>query len=198
MKTYTEYKEMYDNTFAQHRLEMVLNSGDYKGYYLQPPGGGRFNSVLIMFTPEGIVLAGDHAPCRTGLVSNIGYGLDWFSSEKSPDYLCQKFGLERGFVRDHALTYVEEELKTLREASIVNEEAVEEWTELKEKLEADDIDSHDFYTTLRDLNVDAFYEVALGYDPNTMAKLAAIQHRFAACMGDLAKEESKVVEPRNA
>lgn len=54
--------------------------------------GTRTHSLLLLFTPEGIVLVGDlRFTDERGLISQFGYGLDWWTGEMSEDYLCGKF-----------------------------------------------------------------------------------------------------------
>lgn len=82
---------MEDNALKDHTLEQVLDTPNFKAFYLRPPGGGRMMSTLIVFTPEGIVLMGDLTPGHHGNVSALGYGLSWFAGDLSGSYLCEKF-----------------------------------------------------------------------------------------------------------
>lgn len=189
MDTYEELKAQYDRTFAEHRLEMVLNNGDFRGYYLRPKEGGRINSVLILFTPEGIVISGDHAPGRNGMCSNYGYDQAWFSSPKGAGYLAEKFGLQRQWQARLALSY----LDTVDEDEEADDR--EERQELMDNIRTGDAGEHEFYAFLREANVDEWYDVAQGFDPVTLANLTAIQHAFARLMGELAGDKIKEVEP---
>lgn len=56
-------------------------------------------STHLSFLPGHIAIYGDFCPDRNGVISSYRYGLQWFSSDKSPDYLCQKF-LESKFTLD--------------------------------------------------------------------------------------------------
>ena len=197
METYTRLKDQYDRIFSKHRLDMVLNNDPFRAYMLRPPEGGRTNSVMVLFTPEGIVLSGDHAPGINGMVSNIGYGLDWFSDAKGAEYLCEKFGVEKVVVHAYALAFVREQILALETSGTATYRRMQEWEDLLDSIEHE-VDAHDLYSTLRDLDVDEYYDVARGYEPNTMAKLTAIQHRFAELMGDLGKEEAMAVVEKNA
>ncbi len=192
METYEQYKADYDRVFAQHTLELVLNQDPFRAYMLRPAGGGHPNSVMVMFTPEGIVVMGDHAPTRTGIVAS-GYNLKWFSERKNPEYLAGKFDLPEGY--NHALAI--EFMRGRAQDTALTEMVRDEYSEWLEVFELGDAGEHEFYVKLQELNEEEWYLRARGYDPNVMAKLTAIQHRFAACMGDLAKEESKEVATNN-
>jgi hypothetical protein len=73
-----------------HQLEIVQD-GKVTVYYLKKPGDGRMMSTMLIFSPEGIVLIGDLTPQMNGSISSYGYGIDWFASRLSEDYLCEKF-----------------------------------------------------------------------------------------------------------
>lgn len=78
-------------SLKDHELTMIADTPDIKAFYMKKPGTGIF-SVLLMFTPEGIGLTGDLTFGDGGLWSaRGGYGLGWFSSDLSEDYLCSKF-----------------------------------------------------------------------------------------------------------
>jgi hypothetical protein len=186
METYTTLKAQYDRVFSKHRLRMVLNNEPFRAYMLEPEEGGRLNGVLIMFTPEGIVIMGDHSPVRTGICTN-GYDQKWFSSKLNPEYLAGKFGLEQQWNAELAKEFVRDMLQEYT----LTEEQREERLEMLETLQMEDMDQHAFYAQLQEWAVDEWYLIARGYDPNVMAKLTAIQHRFAQLMGDLEREEIK-------
>lgn len=76
---------------ASHQLEPLPVHGSVTGYYLRPPDGGRMQSTLILFAPEGIVIMGDLCPNLHGAISCMGYGVGWFSGKLSDSYLCEKF-----------------------------------------------------------------------------------------------------------
>lgn len=87
-------QEDYDEMFAQHHLEQVLDTETFKAFYLKETGMGRMQSCLILFTPEGINICGDLCPGndpRNSGVHAFGYGLNWFAGELSWSYLCEKF-----------------------------------------------------------------------------------------------------------
>jgi hypothetical protein len=199
METYTTLKAQYDRVFSKHRLRMVLNNEPFRAYMLEPEEGGRLNGVLIMFTPEGIVIMGDHAPTRTGICAT-GYDQAWFSARKNPEYLMEKFGMDREWQADLAVEYCNDELKEFGDAPPEEDDDDEsdgqrmEWTELRDNIAAGDTDQHGFYAFLQERNTDEWYARAIGFNPNVMAKLTAIQHCFAQLMGELGMEE-KAKEP---
>jgi len=62
-------------------------------YVLEEKGRGRMGTTVILFHHEGIILTGDLKPGRRGVISDIGYGLEWFAKDfkGSGEYLCSKF-----------------------------------------------------------------------------------------------------------
>ncbi len=84
------------NDIAGHKLTQ-FSDGNVKAFYLH--GGDvmttRMMSVMLVFTPENIVITGDLHPGWHGIISAAGYGLDWFCRNLDPDYLAGKF-LESG------------------------------------------------------------------------------------------------------
>ena len=99
-------------SLKDHTLEKIADvpcEGDlYKpesrivAYRLQPPKKTRCMSTLLTFTPEGIVLQGDLTPGHHGMVSAIGYGLDWFAGPLGESYLCGKF-LQETWIQEIAI-----------------------------------------------------------------------------------------------
>lgn len=186
--TIEQEKTNYDRIFSKHTLEMVLNNDPFRAYMLRHPKGGRLEGVMIMFTPEGIVIAGDHAPGRYGAVSQNGYGLDWFSSRKDENYLAEKFGVEKVWVREYAVRWLQDTIKELREDSLDREAEIADFAELLADVQNEDASADDFYTKLDEFTVDDPYDIAQAYNPDIIGKLAAIQHRFADLMGDMGKD----------
>lgn len=92
----------YGKNLKQHFLYQVIDTAEVQAYYLKAPGKARWESTYIMFTHEGIVLSGDLCPSY-GVVSNYGYGVEWFSNELSPSYLCEKFMTVDNLSPDHSL-----------------------------------------------------------------------------------------------
>lgn len=77
-------------SLKEHFLEEIPAGEKIRAFYIKREGT-RMMSTLILFTPEGIVLMGDLCPSKHGACSAYGYGLDWFASKLSEDYLCEKF-----------------------------------------------------------------------------------------------------------
>lgn len=102
--------------FSKHVLRRMNVKGDVEGFMLERPGYGRMESTMILFTPEGIVLGGDLCPNDNhGVMSNFGYGLNWFQCPKGASYLCSKF-LTKEFVPEAAKQWVLDRIIELREA----------------------------------------------------------------------------------
>ena len=123
-----------------HILEQVLDTQRFKAFKMKRPGSGRSMSTQILFTPEGIVISGDLCPRpgTRGVVSDLGYGLDWFSGRLSEGYLCEKF-LQTGWHRELA----EEELKRMVKAIARGEYDSYSWTDGLEAAADERHENHD-------------------------------------------------------
>ncbi len=136
-----------------HILEQVLDAERFKAFYMKRPGSDqRMMSTLIMFTPEGIVITGDLCPRMQtgGVISDLGYGLNWFSGKLSEGYLCEKF-MQQGWYRELAEGDLRKMVKDigqgeyddygwtgeLREASEERRGLSEELKDAREDLRAD-------------------------------------------------------------
>lgn len=98
-----------------HALEELTKpDAVIRAFRLKPPERTRIMSTLIVFTPEGIVLLGDLKPQgdTNGVVSVLGYGLDWFRSQLSERYLCEKF-LRKRWQPEAAILELDQMLKDL-------------------------------------------------------------------------------------
>lgn len=159
----------YAKELQDHVLTLV-QAGPVTAWKMAKPGTG-INRVLLVFSPEGIVLQGDLTPERNGSVSTFGYGLEWFTRQLGWSYLAEKF-LTKRWVPELA----EEQLR----------EWIDEYPEHSAELQkiADALVDFDH----RELS-DRLYEIepgfvddhlpGWGYDPNEAALLQAIQRRFA-------------------
>nr|WP_321503255.1 hypothetical protein [uncultured Dethiosulfovibrio sp.] len=85
--------ELFED-LSKVRLEELCTSDRLRAWYLldlENIGA----SVLIMETPEGIVLLGNGAPGKERLVQSgapgYAYNAEWFASEFHPDYLTEHF-----------------------------------------------------------------------------------------------------------
>lgn len=81
-------------------------TGDIRTFYLKRPEKSRMMSALLIFSPEGIIICGDLRIGDHGVVSDYGYGLDWFAGELGEDYLCSKF-LKREWQSEVAMAWAE-------------------------------------------------------------------------------------------
>ncbi len=137
-----------------HILEQVLDTRRFKAFKMKRPDSGRMMSTQIMFTPEGIVISGDLCPRpgTRGVVSDLGYGLDWFSGKLSENYLCEKF-----FVVGWHRALAEEELKVMIKAVKRGDYDSYGWTGELEEVSGERREQHDELVrtrkTLKDLMV---------------------------------------------
>jgi len=110
--TFEQLHAMYTEQLAAHRLDPVQTKGPVMAWYLRR-GDSRMMSVLLVFTPEGIVVTGDFCPNERGAISTYGYGLKWFAGQLAPDYLAEKF-LPRAHHEDDAEEWFRDELEQVK------------------------------------------------------------------------------------
>jgi hypothetical protein len=172
-------------SLKDHILVPHVQTEKLSAWYLKRPKEGRMMSTLIVFTVEGIVLMGDLTPCQNGVISVLGYGVDWFGSQKSESYLCEKF-LWKEFVPELAVSHMKERLcECRRHASSGNSrlrltkaKAREVWDELDNLMKYQELHAHAFYDLYSDV-FDDTPEGCYGYNRADAGWLCAIQQRFA-------------------
>lgn len=164
-------------------LEPLVESGPVQAYYLKVPGQGRIDSVLLLFTPEGIAIQGDITPSHHGdtlgpdRVSSFKCHLEWFAKDLSEDYLCSKF-LSKVWVRE----YAEQEL---RDPNGCWQEGLREDPEQMESFQEilDNLDEHGEEWLYHELTEAGFVVddgvPGRGYEPHAAGWLCAIQQAFA-------------------
>lgn len=167
---------------TDYTLTTLVDTPDVLVVRLTPPEGGEMQSTRIAFLPGGyIVIHGDLCPGGNGLISNGGYGADWFARggrPLTPSYMAEKFRVPSVFIaeraRQHLLECAEED----------DGDRVGAFRRLAS--DADDIDERDpssvaaFLEDVEDStgspdHAEAFY----GPDPRTMDLLIRIQAAFA-------------------
>ncbi len=137
-----------------HILEQILDTEKFKAFKMKRLGSGRMMSTQILFTPKGIVISGDLCPRpgTRGVISDLGYGLNWFSGRLSEDYLCEKF-----FVVGWHRSLAEKELAQMIKAVKRGEYDSYGWTGDLEEVSEERWRQHDELVrtrkTLRDLMV---------------------------------------------
>ncbi len=166
----------------RHALVPILDTPKFQSFYMKRPGEGRIMSMLITFTPEGIVIQGDMTPGHHGNVSCLGYGLGWFRSRLSEDYMCTKF-LQAGWYPKRAERDIRYLLKDIEDGNSepVTAEKIKELEELADECEDGDLGQESFITSwqLIDGNDDMEDLPGWGYNPREEGWLCAIQQRFA-------------------
>lgn len=167
---------------TDYTLDTLVDTADLLLVRLTPPSGGEMQSTRIAFLPGGyIVIHGDLCPGENGLISNGGYGAEWFARDGkpiTPAYMAEKFRVPSVFIAAQAAEH-------LRECA---EEADEpEATDLRMlAADAGDLEERDpaavgaFLEHVEDKtgspdHAEAFY----GPDPRTMDLLIRIQAAFA-------------------
>jgi hypothetical protein len=182
-KAYAQARHNYSN----HVLARELDTPRYKGFKLYDPTQGRMGSIIILFTPEGIVLAGDGEITPHGTVSSFGYGLEWFAGKLAGGYLAQKF-LQKRWVSDACAASIRDHADDLEKEDIPDDDAdrvaqkVATLRELATEIESNGLSEHDVYEALNDLD-DACVDDGIPghtYDHWEVAQLAVVQEKFAA------------------
>jgi len=163
-------------SLRDHELVTVVEGEKVSAYYIRKPGT-RIMSTLIVFTPEGIVLQGDHTPQQDGSVSTIGYGRNWFAGKLSCSYLCEKF-LEHKWSPEVAAEELRNPEAWWREDA--TPEALTQLDELANAVEDGSADMREIYDTFVELGFETADGLpGGGYDSDEAVALAAIQRKFA-------------------
>lgn len=190
--------ENYCERLKNHVLTKV--SEDPETYYLHEPGEDgemetRIMSTLIVFTQENIVVTGDLSPGRNGVISCLGYGVEWFSGQLSGDYLASKF-LDKVWEAD----YAQRDLN-----AYIKERASDAWYDrdrdtIKKLKELRDFareshwifeNGHEFHNQISEYIVDLWdYEMGIDYPSGDYEWLIAIQRQFAKKYHEQFKEEA--------
>jgi hypothetical protein len=172
----------HKESLKDHFLEAHVDTENLKAWYLrdgkQPKS--RMMSTLILFTVEGIVIMGDLCPGQNGVISCLGYGLDWFSEHKSEHYLCEKF-LSKTFVPEKAYRTLRESiLEHRREEFWTKEKARELWDENEDRVASfgEPWNAHEFYDIYARYGLE-YDGQGYGYDPSEAGWLCAIQQKFS-------------------
>lgn len=172
IKDFESRVQMHLQFMVKHELVPVAETEKIKAYYLREPGT-RIMSVLLLFTPEGIAIQGDFTPEHHGSVSSIGYGLDWFSGELGPGYLCEKF-LTTRWVRELCA-------ERLRTDEYWRESAPADLIDgLANDIDDGEIGYEGVYERLDEIGIDVSDGIpGTSYEPTEAAVLVAIHRKFA-------------------
>jgi hypothetical protein len=172
--------------YRHHVLARELDTPRYKGFKLYDPAKGRMGSIIILFTPEGIVLAGDGEITPHGTVSSFGYGLEWFAGKCDGWYLAQKF-LTTAWNREACVERLNEKADDLeaeaKEDGTVDPEPMhEKLRAIAKEVDEHTLSMHEAYEALQDLDIGITDDGMPGhtYDYWQVAQLAVVQEKFAA------------------
>jgi len=193
----------------KHVLEEFPAGDKIRAFMMKQPEETRMLSMMILFTPEGIVIKGDLCPrpgvCQ-GVISDFGYGIEWFGRRLTETYLCEKFMRHiwqkesaAEWCRDHAADVeageYDHEVSVVRNLSDVTKEHRQKlaarYKELANSVECDELMSmYDFGRELEELK----YEMCDGipgwdYPLVDAGWLCAIQQRFAELYVEMMKEK---------
>lgn len=172
------------NSLEGHVLVQVLNTEKFKAFYLKRPGEGRMMSTLILFTPEGIILTGDLCPKDHGAPSVFGYGIGWFASKLSEDYLCSKF-LREVWQEEVAVADIVRNVRDEEEEAKANPDdpyyQKGRWKKVQDEWVTDWSDKRrdDLYDAIIEQGFDSESMPGYDYPLADAGWLCAIQQRFA-------------------
>lgn len=172
--------------FANHILTVELDTEDYKAFMLRREPGKRMDAVLIIATPEGIIIGGDHSPVMRATSTCYGYGLDWFAGALDHDYLASKC-LQKEWNLDACLDWLRLRADDMSSGQFSDKRMAGQYRDLARSLEESMGSQFDFYKAMEEIDSQSLYECSPGYSYNytAMAKLGAIQERFAKCYAEL-------------
>lgn len=195
----------WDKRLEKH--ELVEITDQTRSFHLKEKGQWLMSTV-ITFTKGGIVLSGDLVPGDNGCISARPYGIDWFSSELSPDYLAEKF-LRKKFIPELAASEIEDPqgyvMEYLRKKYEHKPDELvkitEQIQEILIELKHGDMSAEGLYRSFEELNlgINIFEDGCPGfcYPPHEVAILSSIQKRFAK-MYLLEKEKACLAEKNPA
>ena len=128
---------------------VLIEQEPERHYVLRIPERSEY-LTHILFAARRIIITGDLCIGPTnGVISNVGYGLGWFSTKKSEDYLCEKFLRQQW--QDEAAA------ETIRWWLEIGEEPYqskrEELESIADKLECGEMDSRDLYDALDEAGI---------------------------------------------
>lgn len=178
----------FDKDFWDYAVEMQEPNQDgfTEGLYcFFIPGVRPAQSFRLAFVTDHVMVYGDLSPGRRvhdnkGIISTAGYGRAWFVNATSPDYLAEKFGLEKVFDSASAATYLRECAAEWRtDGNGRRAERLEELAERAESVDQADVaDVADFLGEVEAADVTSSGEWAFGHDFTNLTLLCAIQRRF--------------------
>ncbi len=167
---------------TDYTLDTLVDTADLLLVRLTPPEGGEMQSTRIAFLPGGyIVIHGDLCPGENGLISNGGYGPEWFArggKPITPSYMAEKFRVPDVFIPERAAEHLREWAEEADEPEATDYRMLAD--------DAEEIDGRDagevaaFLERVEDRtgspdHAEAFY----GPAPRTMDLLIRIQAAFA-------------------
>lgn len=191
--------------FAKHELQLVLDASlpcrngaagatRRVAVYRCAAPGTNINAFELAVTPTALVLSGDFAPSKNGVVAPPGYGLEWFAGASSPSYLGEKFlevDYHEQLAREWFADLVEQAVADTQGAREGNDLAADFGTEgcndvdgfaaYEQKLrelqrEVDYESPHSFYEAVRDADPVAAADTGwIGYKPEDLTKLCICQ-----------------------
>lgn len=183
----TYVKPHMSTVLAKHQLECV-SLGVWR---MRRPSSMDYR-VLFTFNEEGIVIQGDIGlgEAQNGICSRGGYGIEWFGSPKSEDYLCSKFLSKRWqleaakedldrWIRDATSELAQARLEGDPDFTEDARKTLDHWKKLRDDV-GDETTAAELYDAGSDLFTDFWdYGIGMDYPLADAGWLCAIQQRFA-------------------
>lgn len=190
-RTQADFLARYRTQFAGKELVEHASAPDgaIRSFYLREKDRqwGRMDSVYLLFTIEGIIIAGDLCPNdNQGCASPIGYDIRWFAGRLSPDYLCSKFLRPRWVPELGVVELKRRLLEHRRTGDLARATARDLFEEIRC---TDPLDQSTAYRIHGDAGLSDFEDLGQGYPPRDAALLIAIQERFSACYMELTADD---------
>jgi len=185
-------KQIKDNVkrLKNHYLKTVERTPNVEMYYLRE-SEGRMMSTLIVFTREGIVVTGDLSPGPrgAGVISDLGYGIDWFTGKLDYAYLAEKF-LSKQWDPEYSADVLRQHIKTAGVYGDWSKENKSAVRDIAERCENGEIGPHQIAEELYDLgDKDCDGMPSLTYSAPDLIWLSAIQQTFAKLYHKKQKQE---------
>jgi len=169
----------FAKSLSDLELKQVLVDKDsgISVWTMKRPDSG-FYRVQIIFSPEGIALQGDvRYGDRTGATSDLGYGFNWFQSNLSEDYLCEKF-LHREWVAKYAADSLQEEIDDPEEYGLSDEMVAKLKPIIANLKEAAGMMEADLWTEFENIDYECDEMPGYGFHPDKAMALCGVQQRF--------------------
>lgn len=158
---------------SNHKLEIICDTERVKCFRLYDPKKPESNMMTTYFTfnPYGILINGDYTASPNADICNFK-SLEWFLGDLPPDYLAEKFQIERKFDPEYAKRFLEELKEEDEEIAIFIEEFIYE-------------NEYEFFRFLSDQYPDCIVDLHFPREKGAVERLSQLQKQFAKAYKEL-------------